>query len=97
MITTRRGRARACGSGEGDALVGRCLQALGREATPSVAGLDSQSVANAAEGTKGGYDGAKRVDGIKGHSVVDTNALLLAARVTEASLPERAGGPGALW
>lgn len=74
-----------------DTLVGRCRQMLGREATPSIAVLDSQSVANAAEGAKGGFDGAKRLDGIKRHIVVDTNGFLLAAKVTDASVPEREG------
>lgn len=74
-----------------DALVSRCRQQLGREAAPSIAVLDSQSVANASEGALGGYDAAKRVDGIKRHLAVDTNGFLLAAKVTEASVPERQG------
>lgn len=48
-------------------------------------------MANATEGALGGYDAAKRVEGIKRHIVVDTNGFLLAARVTEASVPEREG------
>ena len=36
-----------------DALVGRGRQMLGREAAPSIAVLDSQSVANATEGGQG--------------------------------------------
>lgn len=74
-----------------DALTARCRQALGREAAASIAVVDSQSVANASEGAKGGYDGAKQTDGIKRHIVVDTNGFLLAAKVTAASVPEREG------
>jgi transposase len=74
-----------------DALVGRCRQQLGREAAPSIAVLDSQSVANASEGALGGYDAAKHVDGIKRHILVDTNGFVLAAKVTAASVPEREG------
>ena len=74
-----------------DALVGRCRQALGCEAAPSIAVLDSQSVANASEGALGGYDAAKQVEGIKRHIAVDTNGFLLAVKVTEASVPEREG------
>lgn len=74
-----------------DALVGRCRQQLGREAAPALAVLDSQSVANASEGALGGFDAAKRVDGVKRHILVDTNGFLLAAKVTAASVPEREG------
>lgn len=74
-----------------DALTERGRQALGRGATPAIAVIDSQSVANAAEGAQGAYDGAKQVDGIKRHIMVDTNGFLLAAKVTAANVGERAG------
>lgn len=74
-----------------DALTARCRQALGREAAAAIAVVDSQSVANAREGAKGGYDGAKQIDGVKRHLVVDPNGFPLAANVTAASVPAREG------
>jgi len=57
----------------------------GRDAEPSAAVMDSQSVRVAEEsgGTKG-YDAGKNVPGRKRHLLVDSSGLLLAARVTRA-------------
>lgn len=66
----------------------------GREATPSAAILDSQSVKTTAYGgEKGsiGVDGHKRVNGRKRHLLVDTLGLLLAVVVTAANVPDREG------
>lgn len=66
----------------------------GREATPSAAIIDSQSVKTTSyggeEGTIG-VDGHKRVNGRKRHILVDTLGLLLAVVVTAANLPDREG------
>ena len=43
-------------------------------------------------GPERGYDGAKRIAGRKRHILVDTNGLVLAARVHGANLPDRDGG-----
>lgn len=66
------------------------LQA-GRQAEPSAAIIDSQSVKTTE--TKGvrGYDSNKKVNGRKRHILVDVMGLLLAVLVHEASIQERAG------
>jgi putative transposase len=43
-------------------------------------------------GPERGYDGAKRLAGRKRHILVDTNGLVLAAKVHGADLPDRDGG-----
>jgi putative transposase len=66
----------------------------GREATPSAAIIDSQSVKTTAYGGEDGsigVDGHKRVNGRKRHVLVDTLGLLLAVVVTAANLPDREG------
>jgi len=66
----------------------------GREATPSAAIIDSQSVKTTGyggeEGTIG-VDGHKRVNGRKRHILVDTMGCLLAVVVTAAHVADREG------
>lgn len=76
-----------------DALRGQVRVADGREATPSAASVDSQSVKTTATGGDRGYDGGKKVTGRKRHVFVDTLGLLLAVSVTAASVDDAAGVP----
>jgi putative transposase len=68
-------------------------QAEGREPDPSAAVIDIEVVrTTSVGGPERGYDGAKRLAGRKRHILVDTNGLVLAARVHGANLPDRDGG-----
>lgn len=70
----------------------RVREAAGRDAQPSAAVLDAQSVKTSEGGAAIGYDAGKRVRGRKRHLLVDTLGLLLAVAVTTASLQDRPGG-----
>jgi putative transposase len=65
--------------------------AEGKNAQPSAAILDSQSVKSDSHGGAVGYDAAKKIKGRKRHLLVDTLGLLLGTDLTPASTPERAG------
>jgi transposase len=53
--------------------------------------VDAQSVRNTDTAEQKGYDGGKRVSGIKRHIGVDTNGLPHAIHVTTANVTDRAG------
>jgi putative transposase len=66
-------------------------QREGREATPSAAIVDAQSVKTTLVKGKRGFDAGKRVKGRKRHIVVDTLGLLLLVLVTAANVQDKPG------
>ena len=67
-----------------------------REASPTAAIIDAQSVKSAEKGgahiDPHGYDAGKKVKGKKRHVLVDTQGLMLHAIVTAADIQDRDGG-----
>lgn len=68
----------------------------GRQAQPSAAVLDSQSVKSDGHGGEVGYDAGKQIKGRKRHLLVDTLGLILGVAVTAANCPERKGAQAVL-
>src|SRR5690242_1365505 len=82
-----------------DALRAQVRQAAGREAEPTAAVIDSQSVraADTVPRATRGWDNAKKVNGRKRHIAVDALGLLLAVVVTAASVQDRDAARPLLW
>ena len=68
---------------------------VGRDASPSAAIIDSQSVKTTEAGRARGYDAGKKINGRKRHALVDTDGRGLVLEPHPASVQDRDGG-GAL-
>lgn len=76
-----------------DALRDQLRITLGKNALPTAAIIDSQSIqgADTVPGDSRGYDAGKKTNGRKRHIAVDSNGLLLAVVVTMAGIQDRDG------
>jgi transposase len=63
----------------------------GRQASPSAAVIDSQSVKTTEAGGPRGYDAGKKINGRKRHALVDTDGRLLVLHCHPASVQDRDG------
>lgn len=74
-----------------DRLRGKVRESEGRDAEPTAAVIDSQSVKGAASvpAATRGYDGGKKINGRRRHVITDTLGLLLVVLVTAGNVTDR--------
>jgi putative transposase len=65
---------------------------IGRNASPSAAIIDSQSIKTTEAGGTRGYDAGKKINGRKRHALVDTDGRGLVLEPHPASIQDRDGG-----
>ena len=87
---------RWCRAGTWGTVRGEVRSRTGRWRRPSAAGGDSSSVKASPVAGPRGFDGAKKVGGIKRHILVDTAGIRIAATVTPANVPDCAAFPARL-
>ncbi len=70
---------------------------IGRQASPTGAIIDSQSVKTTEAGGPRGYDAGKKINGRKRHALVDTDGRGLVLEPHAASIQDREGGGPLLY
>lgn len=75
------------------AIRGEVRTRSGRRRRPTATVVDSSSVKASPVAGPRGFDGAKKVDGVKRHVLVDSGGVLIAAVVTPANVQDRAAFP----
>lgn len=74
-----------------DLIRNRLRKSLGKNKSPSVGLIDSQSAKTTEQGGERGYDAGKKINGRKRHIVVDSLGFLLAVHVHPANIQDRDG------